>query len=59
VGNVFVTCTVSCTGALDTVFTCTIDKAAIPANTTLTWDETATCASQDPGFNFNLHATEP
>lgn len=61
-GNVYLTCTIDCTGALGAIAACTVTKAAVPAGTTLTWGVPAVCAGSfvsNPGFNATAHATTP
>lgn len=58
-GNVYVTCTTLCAAAASTVTTCTIDIAAVPVGTTLSWSEEDACATANPAFNVNAHFTNP
>lgn len=61
-GNVYLTCTIACTGALGTIAACTVTKAAVPAGTTMTWSVPSVCVGSfvsNPGFNATAHATIP
>lgn len=58
-GNVYATCTTTCTAAVGTIVTCTINKAAVPAATTMSWVISTACNVTDPGANANAHFTNP
>lgn len=58
-GNIYLTCTLSCTGAVGTPVACTVTKSAVAAATTLSWEVGTACATTDPGVNVNAHYTTP
>lgn len=58
-GNVYLTCTVSCTATAGTITACVATKPAVSAATVLTWGIATSCATTDPFFNVNAHATIP
>lgn len=58
-GNVYVTCTSACTAAVGTVTSCTVNKSAVAATTTLTQSVGTACATTDPNVNINVHFTTP
>lgn len=58
-GTVFATCTIACNAAANTLGTCTINTAAVPAATTLHYGITAACTTADVQNIVTFHGSNP
>jgi hypothetical protein len=58
-GNIYGTCTITCTSAVGTDTSCTVNISAVPAATTLTWSVTTACGTTNLSANTVTHFTNP